>query len=450
MAASGKTPFPASRIAGFGLPLVLAMGGHALFNLVDLWVVGALGPAALAAVTVASLVNGIPMVVLQGVSDGAVAMVARAAGEGDLPKAGAAARQAVLLALLLGVLLGVPPWLASRPLAAACGAEGDALDQAAACLGVLSLGSITMFLLMQAAAVLRALGSARAPFYLLLGANGLNLVLAIGLVYGKFGLPAWGVVGACWATVIARGVFAALGLVLMARSPLALRFAGPGFRGRTQWTLLRLGLPVAGQWIVRLVPVLVVLRLCGRLGTEAQAAYGIASRLDQLALFATVGWGAAAATAVGQGLGAGDPAGAARAAWRAVLYGVLTMAAAGAAYAVFAPDLVRLVGREDGARPEVVAFAAGYLRTLAWGYPALGLAIVLSLALSGAGSVKTALVLDGCFLVAAFVPLALHFAPAGSRGPVAPLWWSLVGVFGALGAAYAGVFLLGRWKAKRL
>jgi len=450
VATPGRTPFPAERILGFGLPLVAATGGHALFNLVDLWVVGGLGPAAIAAVTVASLVNGVPMVLMQGVTDGSVAVVSRACGEGDIPKAGAAARQSILFALLLGILLGLPPYLGARPLAAAFGAEGQALDQGAACLEVLSIGSVTMFILMQAAASLRAAGSSRAPAFLLLGANSLNLVLALGLVYGKFGLPAWGVVGACWATVIARGVFAAAGLVLLSRSSLGLRWRGPGLRAGAVGTLLRLGLPVAGQWMVRLVPILLVLRICGRLGTEAQAAYGIASRLDQLAAFATIGWGAAAATAVGQGLGSRDPAGAARAAWRAALYGVATMAIAGVAFAVFAPDLVRLIGREDGARPEVVAFAAGYLRVFAWGYPALGLALVLSLALSGAGSVKTALVLEGFFLVGVQVPLALALAPVRGGDLASPLWWSLVGVFLALGAAYAGVFAWGRWKAKRI
>ncbi len=86
-ARGGCTPFPASRVLGFGVPLVIGMGGHALFNLVDLWIVGPLGPAALAAVTVASLVNSAAMVVMQGVTDGSVALVARAVGAGDYRRA---------------------------------------------------------------------------------------------------------------------------------------------------------------------------------------------------------------------------------------------------------------------------------------------------------------------------------------------------------------------------
>ena len=90
------------------------MGGHALFNLIDLWIVGSLGDAAIAAVAIAGLVNSVSMVVLQGVSDGSVAVLARRVGAGDEEGAAAAVRQAMFLALGLGVLLGVPPFLYAR------------------------------------------------------------------------------------------------------------------------------------------------------------------------------------------------------------------------------------------------------------------------------------------------------------------------------------------------
>jgi putative MATE family efflux protein len=446
----GRTPFPASRVFGFGLPLVLGMGGHALFNLVDLWIVGGLGPEAIAAVTIASLVNSVAMVVLQGVTDGSVALIARAVGAGDWRRAGEIARQSVLLALVLGVLLGVPPWLAARPLSALFGARGLELDLTTRCLEVISLGSVTMFLLMQAGAALRALGSGKAPAVLLLGANVLNVVLSVGLVYGKLGLPRMGVVGACWGTVIARGVFALLGLWLMATSQLALRAGGAGPSAEILGRVLRLGLPVAGQWFVRLTPVLVLLGITGGYGTGAHAAYGIGSRLDQLVIFACAGWGAAAATAVGQGLGARDPEGAARAGWRAVIWAVATMGVAAGFYRLLAPRLIEVVGRDEGASPEVLAVGAGYLRTVVLAYPAMGAALVLSMALAGAGSVKTALVLEGGVLLGIQVPLLLRAAPAGTAADLAPLWRVIVGTYWLLAAAYVAVFALGRWKRKIL
>ncbi len=446
--ADRRTPFPASRVIGFGLPLLVGMGGHALFNLVDLWIVGSLGPAAIAAVTIASLVNSAAMVVMQGVTDGSVALVARAVGAGDFRRAGEAARQSVLLSLVLGVVLGVPPWLGARWLASAFGLAGPALEQGTACLQVMSLGSVTMFVLMQAGAALRALGSGKAPAALLLGANVVNVFLSVGLVYGRFGLPALGVVGACWGTVAARGVFAALGLWLMGTSRLALRAGGGGLRLPFVRPLLGIGLPVAGQWFVRLAPVLVVLGIAGRQGTAAAAAYGIGSRLDQFALFACAGWGAAAATAVGQGLGAGDPRGAARAAWWSVALGVLWMGTVGAAFHGSAEGLVRLIGRDGADAGTVVAVGSGYVRTIVFAYPAIGVALVLSMALAGAGSVRLALALEAGVLLGLQVPLALAAAPAAPGMPLDGVWRAVVGTYWLLAAAYAVVFAAGRWKRK--
>jgi putative MATE family efflux protein len=442
---AGRTPFPWTRVAGFGIPLVLGMGGHALFNLADLWIVGPLGPAAIAAVTISSLVNSIAMVVMQGVTDGSVAVIARAVGAGDLRRAGEASRQAVLLTLVLGVALGVPPWIAARPLVEAFGATGEALEQGTACLEIMSLGSVTMFLLMQTGAALRALGSGKAPAILLVGANLVNVPLAVGFVYGKIGLPELGVAGAAWGTVLARGVFAAVGLWLLATSRLGFRLRGSWIRLEFLRPLLGIGLPVAGQWFVRLTPVLVVLGVAGRHGTDASAAYGIGSRLDQFAIFACAGWGAAAATAVGQGLGARDPEGAARAAWWAVLLGAIWMALAGAFFFANADGLVRAVGREGAAGGDVVRTGGGYVRWVVLAYPAMGVSLVLSMALAGAGSVRLALLLEGAVLLGLQAPLAIACAPEGD-GDLAPVWRTIVWTYWLLAILYVGVFSWGRWK----
>ena len=448
--AEGRTPFPASRVAGFGLPLVMGMGGHALFNLVDLWIVGSLGDGAIAAVAIAGLVNSVAMVILQGVSDGSVAILARRVGAGDREGAAAAARQGMMLALLLGVLLGVPPWWFARELTALFGATGETLEAGTACLEVMSLGSIAMFVMMQAAASLRGTGSGKAPAVLLAGANLLNVPLTLGLVNGSLGMPNIGVLGACWGTVIARGVFAAVGLWLMAGSSLRLRLRGPGPDAAVMGRILRLALPVAAQWFVRVLPILVILEVAGRLGTAASAGYGIASRLDQFAIFATAGWGATAATAVAQGVGAGDPAGAARALHRAVLHGTATMLLLGIAWFLFAERVIPLVGRAGGTTPEVVAFGATYLRTVAFGYPFLGAALVLSMGLGGAGSVKVPLALDAVVLVGIQVPLVLHLAPTGPGESAEAAWWAVAGTYALLALVYAGVALAGWWKRARV
>jgi Na+-driven multidrug efflux pump len=194
----------------------------------------------------------------------------------------------------------------------------------------------------------------------------------------------------------------------------------------------------------------VVLAIAGRQGTAAAAAYGIGMRLDQFALFACAGFGAAAATAVGQGLGARDPRGAAKAAWWAVALGVIWMAAVGTVFHASAEGLVAVIGRRTAGSETVVALGAGYVRTIVFGYPAMGIALVLSMALAGAGSVKMALLVEALVLLGVQTPLAIAAAPGGGGGDLDGVWRVIVGTYWLLAAAYAGVFLGGRWKRKVL
>jgi MATE family multidrug resistance protein len=192
--------------------------------------------------------------------------------------------------------------------------------------------------------------------------------------------------------------------------------------------------------------VLVVTAVVSRLGSGPAAAYGIGSRIDQVAIFACAGWGAAAATAVGQGLGARDPRGAARAGWCAVALAAAWMVVLGTGFALGAESLVRSVGRGDAAS-EVVPAGVDYLRIAVLGYPFMGAALVLSMALAGAGSVWPALLVEAGVLWGVQVPLVLAVAPeAGGPGALRPVWWALAGSYVLLAAAYAAVFAAGRWK----
>ncbi len=100
----------------FGLPLVLGMGFHALFNLVDLWIVGKVGTAALAAVTIASMINTVPMVICNGISTSSIAFIARNVGFGNMRRANEVLRQSMLLVFGLSVVFGVLPYIYSREL----------------------------------------------------------------------------------------------------------------------------------------------------------------------------------------------------------------------------------------------------------------------------------------------------------------------------------------------
>jgi len=447
------------RLVAFGIPLVLGMFFHSLFNLVDLIIVGKLGPYALAAVNQASLINFIPMLISTGINNASIALISRNFGMRNYRRANANTLQSFLLLAFLAIVLGVPSYVYASDLNRMVGSSGAALEPANQYLRVSSAGLFTMFALMQVTAVLRAGGNARLPMFLLIGANALNVVLDFALVRGLWGFPYMGVVGAAWGTVIARGIFAVFGLYVITRpaSPVRLILVRLKVRPRMMWTLSRIGLPSSLQYVVRVVAYGALLRLVtwfGR-GESMHAALAVGFRLDMLATFTGAGWGAAVAAIVGQGLGAGLPERAERAGWYGSVLNTVMMGGVGAAFYVFAPWLMAFFGEDPRVNPAFTAMhhlGVEYLRIAIFGYAFAGIGITLAQALNGAGSTRTPLALDAIGFLALQIPVAAWIS---SRHDVygydrSTLWWSLVAITALVAGLYAIVWDRGHWKHKVL
>jgi putative MATE family efflux protein len=456
----------------FGIPLVLGMGFHALFNLVDLWIVGKLGTEALAAVTIATMVNTVAMVICNGVSTSTIAFMARNIGFRNMHRANEVMRQSFLLVLLLSALMGLPPYLYSREIVVLLKAKGpEVIEPARQYLEIMSLGTITMFLLMQITAALRAVGDGLWPMILLIGANLLNIFLDIALVFGRWGMPELGASGAAWATTISRGVFCVPGLwVLMrGRSGLKLSFARLRPRLRTMWRLTVVALPASAQWVLRVLSLLALLWIVGdhhpelrpTFGKTAQAAFGVGLRLDLFAIFAGFGWGAAASTLVGQNLGRGQPRRAEKSTWIAVWLNVIMMGGIGVAYYLFAPFLIRFFGSDrsildvgvgafaNGGFGEVVAVGTTYIHIVVFSYMFLAVSLVLAQALNGAGSTRTPMIIDTVGLLLLQLPAAFFLSRRTDLG-LEGVWYAIVGANAVMSVMYVLVFRLGRWKRKEL
>lgn len=436
----------------FALPLVAGMLGHALFNLIDVLLVGRLGAPAVAAVHLASVVNFIPMILFNGVGVSTVAFVSRAAGAGDQEEVRRVARDSLALALLAGIVLGLAGYWTATPVIELLATGGEAKSLAVSCLEIASLGTVTMFLLLQVTAIFRALGDGFWPMLLLIGANALNILLCLVLIYGWGPIDAMGVTGSLWATVISRGLFGVLGLWALTRRGLhrpAQRWQWFSFWRRSR-ELLALGVPSGMQIFMRVIAVLAITALIQKQDRLLQqnlgaAAYGIGVRLDMLALFGAAGWGAAASTVVGMNLGAGEPARARRGAWILVALCTGTMIVIGVFFFQAAEWLMRFVGMNPPA--EQTAFGAEYLRAIVFSYPFVAVSIVLASAMNGAGVTRLPLLLDFLAFAGVFLPVSFwamdRFGPQG-------LWWLLIAVNAALAAAYALCFNRGSWIRKKL
>lgn len=445
-----------------GIPLVAGMGGHALFSIVDLAMVGAYKgrlaemPVAetLAAVGIATLFTTIPIVFMNGITNGTVTVIARYHGAGMPRRANQCARQAMLLALFLSIVLGVIPALFSGAIATAFGmTPGTPAHQLTTdYLELLNLNAWSAFFLLQVTANMRAVGMSLWTMVLLLVSNVGNIVGNVALVFGHWGCPELGPMGSAWATVIARGAAALAGILLSTRALPAIRIGWKGWspRARFAWAITRPAFPVALQWTVRMAAIAAVMLVIAPFGDAEKAAYSVGTRLDTLALFAGLGWGAACAALVSLGIGRGALNIVRRVTSHSAVLNVAMMSAAGLLYFVFAPELIRLFSLSEGRSllPQDVAAGTRYLRISVFSYPGLALCVVWSHALNGAGSFKTPLLLDVVGLLVLQVPLA--WVLTSVFHDAAGAWWALVVSHSALALVYYLVFRRGSWEKKRV
>jgi putative MATE family efflux protein len=450
----------------FGTPLVVAMALGALFNLIDLWVVARMDrpEIAVAAVSIPSLANSIPMIIFNGIVNAMIALVARHHGLGNRGRASVAAGQTFLLTLGLSVVFGVPPWIYAEEIVRALGAQGDVVAPATQYMAIMSGGTFTMFLLMQVTGALRAVGNSFIPMALLVGSNVLNIALDVWLVFGGLGVPALGVAGAAWATVISRGIAAGIGIAFLHRGIEGLRLRRFLWKWRTMWTVLEIGIPSCLQWLVRMASYLYVMRFlveaapkAGEAVTAAQAAFGVGLRLDTLALFSGFGWGAAAATFVGQNLGRGLKDRAVQASWIALGLNMAMMLLFAGAYVLFAEGLLEVMGFDVshgvGAATDVEAvrrIGRTYLYATSSGFVFLAVAVVLSQALAGAGATKFPLLIEVVAYGIVGYPLTGWVASRAEDVGLRGLWLTAVALHLAVAAAYVLWFRIGTWTRKVL
>ena len=422
----------------FGAPLGLGMGLQTTFNLVDAYIIARLpsevsGPS-LGAIGICDQLAALGTIISYGISVAAASMVSRAWGRGDKDEARRIAWQSGLLVLGLGILLALVGGLGARTLlTTVIGVKGQVAERGADYLSVVMGGGVTMFLMLHCASLLRAVGSAKTPVFLLVLGNIINFFLAVVFVYGPGAAPeylAWGpatarvlgvprleLFGAGIATVLARAV------VLL---PLAF-FAAKrlGFVSRVTALVpdravivqvLRLAWPSSAELVVRMCAMLLTHALVARAFTtatdqSATTALGIVFRFETMALFISIGWGSAVQTFVGQNMGAAQLLRAKQSGYWAALYNTVMMALLSVIYVAFAPSIVGFFDRD----PQVLAIAQSYFAWVAPTYVALGIGIVLGSVMQGAGVPERALLLDGCVLLAVQVPASAWVFFSSSR-----------------------------------
>jgi putative MATE family efflux protein len=400
-------------------PTIASLTLQATFAIVDMFWVGRLGAAPLAAVNVAAFVVWTVDSLAVLCSIGTNALVARHVGAGDAGAARVTAGHALHLALIVSAATTAAGLASNHAIFAFMQTDEEVSRLGREFLFVTFLGVAPVFFWAAVEAVFRAHGDTRTPMKLTAAALAANVVLDPLLIYGLGPFPRMGVAGAAAATVLCRAGAVAWGLALVRRRGLARLAAtwepAPGMAAR----IAHVGAPIAISQVSFCLVYMALARVIARFGTPAVAAVGIGHKCESVAYFVSAGFSYAAATMVGQNLGAGRPDRASRAAWAACRYALGPAALVGAAMLAFPEALARFFIDD----PVVVEVAVRYLRIVAVSELFLVFEIVLEGAFGGAGDSVPPLVVGGPLSVAR-VPAAYLLAVTLGWG-VDGVWWAI-------------------------
>lgn len=429
------------------IPMVAEMIMESVFAVADVFWVAHLGPDAVATVGLTESLLALIYTAAMGLSIGVTAMVARRIGEKNPDQAAEAAVQGIALGIGVAAVIGVAGvWRAPR-LLALMGASPSVQILGGRYARVMLGGNATILLLFLVNAIFRGAGDAAIAMRVLWLANGINIALGPCLIFGLGPFPRLGVTGAAIATNIGRGTGVVYQLYRLGRGDgrVVIRRAHLRVKRAVMWTLLRLSGTGTIQVLVGTASWIGLVRIISSFGSEAVAGYTIGIRIVVFALLPSWGLANAAATLVGQGLGAGKPERAERAVWLAGFYNMLFLGVVGTAFVLFAEPLIGLFTRE----PAVATVGVLCLRVVSYGFVFYAYGMVITQSFNGAGDTTTPTLINlGCFWLWE-IPLAYVLARPAGLGPRGA-FLAITIAFSTLAVVSAAIFRRGRWKLRRV
>jgi putative MATE family efflux protein len=427
------------------IPMVLEVLLEGVFAVADIFWVSHLGSDAVAAVGLTESLLTLIYALAMGLGIGATAVVARRIGEKAPEDAARAAVQALLLALIVSALLGTAGALLAPRLLALMGGSPGVIATGRGYATIMLGGEAAIIVLFVVNAVFRGAGDAAIAMRVLWLANTINIVLGPLLIFGVGPFPRLGVTGAAVATTTGRSIGALYAVARLfrhgSRVPAGRRHLKLDLSMMAQ--ILRLGASASLQNLIGMASWIGLVRILAGYGSAALAGYTIAVRLIIFALLPSWGLSNAAATMVGQGLGARKPERAEASVWRAGGYNAVFLTAVGVLFFAAAS----LVLRAFTADPAVTGYAVRCLRIVALGFPLYAYGMVLTQSFNGAGDTWTPTWLNFfCFWVFE-IPLAWSLAGPAGLGP-SGVFWAIMAAFSLLALSSAAVFRRGAWKTR--
>jgi MATE family, multidrug efflux pump len=425
------------------VPMVMEMAMESIFAVADVFWVAHLGADAVATVGLTESMLTMIYTAAMGLSIGATALVARRTGEQDPEGASRAAGQSILLGLAIAVTIAAAAAPQAATLLRLMGASDDVVRTGKGFTTVMLGGNATVLLLFMLNAVFRGSGDAAVAMRVLWLGNILNIVLGPCFIFGLGPFPQLGVTGAAVATNLGRGTAVAWQLAILFGGSGRVRLALHHLR--LNLALMRSVLRLSGsgtiQILIATASYIGLVRILSVFGSPALAGYTIGIRVIMFALLPAFGVSNAAATMVGQNLGAGRPDRAERAVWTAAFYNMLFLGLVGLVFLLGAPFIAAVFTTD----PTVQPYAIGCLRTVSLGFLFYAYGMVVTQAFNGAGDTWTPTVVNLFVFWLWEIPLAWWLssrAGFGARG----VFMALTIAYSTLAVVSAILFRRGTWK----
>jgi putative MATE family efflux protein len=429
------------------IPMVLELVLESTFAVVDVFWVARLGANAVATVGLTESLLSLVFAVSLGLGLSTTAMVARRIGEKDPEGAAVAGVQAIVIGLALSVLMGAPCLFYAPQLLRLMGASPEIVAMGSGYTRIALGGGGVLLMLFLNNAIFRGAGDAAIAMRLLWVSNIINLALDPCLIFGWGPFPKMGVTGAALATFTGRGIGMLYQFYRLMHGTERIRILRRQLR--VNWEvltrLIRVSLTGILQFAIAHTSWIGLVRIVSTFGAAAVAGYTIAIRVVIFLIMPSWGLSNAAATLVGQNLGAKQPERAETSVWRTGLYNMIFLGSLGTLMVIIAEPVVRLFTQD----PAVVPLAASCLRILSYGNIGYAYGMVMLQAFNGAGDTVTPTIVFFFGFWMLEIPLAYYLA-IHQRMQSNGVFWSIVVAEAAIATAGVVLFRRGKWKQQKI
>jgi putative MATE family efflux protein len=427
------------------VPMVLEMAMESLFAVVDVFYVSRVSSDAVATVGITESMLTIVYTVAMGLGIGAMAVVSRRVGEKDDEGAAQAAVQAIALGVIVAVLVGIFGFLNAEFLMRAMGATDSMIASSLGYTQVMFAGNATVTLLFLINAIFRGAGDPAVAMRMLWLGNAINIAVCPFLIFGIGPIPELGVTGAAVGTNIGRGTAVLMQLWMLGsgRSRVHIRRRHLELVPKVMWNVCRLSGSGFLQILIDTSSYIGLVRVISTFGSDALAGYTIGIRTVIFAILPAWGLGNAAATMVGQALGAKNPDRAERSVWTAGKYNAIVLGLVSVIFVALAPQIVAIYTSD----PRVAPYATSCLRIVSTGFVFFAYGLVFTQSFNGAGDTWTPTWINlGCFWVFQ-IPLAWLLAIKWNMGPDG-VFIAMTAAFSLLAIVSGVIFRQGWWKTR--